>query len=145
MTAKGILNAEAVINAALDTVIEKSPGLRKPIAAWDGVRRVWILREHEAADPAYKEVITTLSTTSFEEAFKIEITARAWSSLHRQAPPLEESIFSAVVREGEDPPSLDYLVEKLIVGLDMVRRLGDAIDAMAEELESTIAKLTKYP
>ncbi|WP_143569475.1 hypothetical protein [Streptomyces acidiscabies] len=142
-----LMMTEEAVDEAVREIVEGSPQLKRPISGWDGARRIWILRDHEPEDHLYREVIAalvTLPTTTFDTGvFKLEISARAWSSWYRKTP-LEAPVFSVVVAEKHDVPTVKVLFNRLSRGLDMAREWVDHIEEESSRLEDVISKVTKY-
>ncbi|MGC9541594.1 hypothetical protein [Streptomyces sp. UG1] len=147
MTTSELIDATAnAMDEAARGVVDRSPQLRKPILGWDGDHRIWILRDHDPEDHLYREVtasLVTQPTATYEsETFRLEISARAWSTWYRNAPQ-QASVFSVTVMDKSDVPSVELLESRLVRGLEMAQNLAQHVENESNHLDHLISKVAK--
>jgi hypothetical protein len=147
-------NAEALlpkVERSIEAAVRKISTAEKlgdPLpAVWDGARRVWTMRRHEAGDPMFIEVIT--SVTTYPEyamsdddvrAVNVGITARAWSTQHRRVPQ-ERQIYAALLKDIRTVPSHEAFEALLAQGLGEADELAGEIPEADKRLDSFLESI----
>ncbi|MER7464057.1 hypothetical protein [Streptomyces sp. NPDC097981] len=136
--------AERALNEATVGIVERHPELQKPIAGWDGERRTWVLSYHESGGHLYGEVVASIVTAPYISydagLFRLDVSARGWSDRHRRTP-MEVPVFSVVISDADDVPSVEVLDARLDRGLGIASELASKVEVECKERQNLVSNL----